>query len=260
MIIDCHTHVTFKSPDLPYAQLEILLEVMERVGLDKTCLIPWPRFETGYFFHSEEDTIKIAETIINVIKTYKDKFFTLLWLNPILSTDFNIKVIEKYVINGPINGVKAHIQMNARDKRMEPLAEALEKYDVPILFHAWYKTVEKNIYESDPSDIADLAMRFPDLRILMAHLSGCRKRGVQDIKKHKNISIDTSGSQPEDGFLEYAIKELGTERILFGSDFIGRDIATQLGRIYSVDLEDKKREEILSKNALRFFDEGGVKG
>ena len=59
-------------------------------------------------------------------------------------------------------------------------------------------------------------------------------------------------------FLEYAIDELGADRILFGSDFDIRDIATQLGRIYSVDMDDKTREKILSGNALKFFTKGGV--
>jgi predicted TIM-barrel fold metal-dependent hydrolase len=148
--------------------------------------------------------------------------------------------------------------MNTRDKRMEPLAKAMQAYGIPVLIHAWYKTVQKYKYECDPSDIADLASRFPKMKILMAHLTGSRKRGVQDIKKHNNIWIDTAGSQAEDGFLEYAINELGEDRILFGSDFDIRDIATQLGRIYSVDIDDNAREKILSGNALRFFSKGGV--
>lgn len=161
------------------------------------------------------------------------------------------------MVNGSIDGVKLSIQMNARDERLEPLAAYLQEHDIPVLFHSWYKTVNKYRYESDPLDIVDLACRFPELRILMAHLTGCKKRGVQDIKKYENIFIDTSGSQPEDGYLEYAIDELGADRIVFGSDFPGRDIGTQLGRIYSVDMDDEMRNKILYKNAESFFTKGG---
>jgi hypothetical protein len=166
MIIDCHTHVMFKPSGLPSLELEILLEAMERVGIDKACLAPWSKFESGHFFHNEEDTIKVAEIIEEVISDYPDKFFMYLWLNPALPPDFNIKVVEKYIVNGKIDGVKFHIQMNARDKRMESLLEILQAYDIPVLFHAWYKTVSTNTYESNPSDVADLARRFPNLNRL----------------------------------------------------------------------------------------------
>ena len=257
MIIDCHTHLTFRKSDPSNSELLRLIKVMERTGVDKVCLVPFPEVPGNYFFWTGEDTISTAEALVNVTSQYPDKFYTLLWLNPTLHNSINIKLIEKYIVNGPLNGVKLHIQMNARDKRMESLADALQAYDIPLLFHAWYKTVQKYEYESDASDIADLATRFPKLRILMAHLTGCGKRGVQDIKKHQNVLIDTSGSQPEDGFLEHAIGQLGEERVLFGSDFAGREMATQLGRIFSVDMDDLVREKILSKNAISFFRKGG---
>jgi predicted TIM-barrel fold metal-dependent hydrolase len=264
MIVDCHTHLDFslgdkQNPAYECPNLFKLLNAMKRTGVDKVGLIHSPVPDNEYFFWREKDIIRAAERTLDIISKYPDKFFTLLWLNPILPAEFNIKMIERYIVNGPIDGVKLHIQMNTRDKRMEPLAEAIQAHGIPVLIHAWYKTVQKYKYECDPSDIADLASRFPEMKILMAHLTGCRKRGVQDIKKYKNIWIDTAGSQAEDGFLEYAIDELGADRILFGSDFDIRDIATQLGRIYSVDMDDKTREKILSGNALKFFTKGGVK-
>ncbi len=79
---------------------------------------------------------------------------------------------------------------------------------------------------------------------------------MQDIKHCPNVFVDTSGSQPEDGYLEYALKTLGADRILFGSDYPIRDIATQLGRIDSVEMCKRDREKVLSENALMFFRKG----
>lgn len=257
MIIDSHTHLTFRKSDPSDSMLVKLIEAMERTGVDKACLIPIPEARDKHFYWLKEDICDTAEALVKVTSRYPGKFYTLLWLNTLLPSDVIVKLIEKYIINGPIDGIKLSIQMNARDKRMEPLADVLQAYDIPLLFHAWYKTVQKFEFESDPSDIADLASRFPRLRILMAHLVGCGKRGAQDIKKHKNVFIDTSGSQAEDGFLEYAINQLGEDRILFGSDFPGREIATQLGRIFSVDMNDGVKEKLLSGNAISFFRKGG---
>jgi len=259
MIMDCHVHITFKKSNVknsPNMEIAKLIATMEKLSIDKACLVPFPETYGRFFSWTEEDSYNLAEFLADVSLQYSDKFHTLLWINSLLPIAVNKEIIEKHIINGPLDGVKLHIQMNARDKRMEPLADILQAYNIPLLFHAWYKTVQKCQYESDPSDIADLAKRFPKLRILMAHLSGCGKRGVQDIKRHENILIDTSGSQPEDGLLEYAANQLGEDRVVFGSDYPGRDMGTQLGRIFSIDISDDAREKILYKNAVSFLKKG----
>jgi len=257
MIIDSHTHLTLRQ-SVPFdSEVQRLIKAMERTHIDKSCIMVRTENQERLFLWTEEDIINSTEAMAEAVAKYPDKFYTLLCMHPALSLDFNIKIVEQYIVNGPLDGVKLSIQMNARDKRLEPFADYLQAYNIPVLFHSWYKTVNKYQYESDPADIADLAKRFPKLRILMAHVTGCKKRGVQDIKKHENILIDTSGSQPEDGYLEYAINHLGEDRVVFGSDYPGREVATQLGRIYSLDISESIREKILYKNAISFFKKGG---
>jgi len=87
----------------------------------------------------------------------------------------------------------------------------------------------------------------------MAHLSGCGWRGVADIAPFENILIDTCGSQPESGLVEYAVRELGAQRVLFGSDAPGRDFASQLGRVLAADISEHDRQAILGGNALKLL-------
>jgi hypothetical protein len=87
----------------------------------------------------------------------------------------------------------------------------------------------------------------------MAHMTGCGRRGVQDIRTCRNVVVDTSGSQPYDGYLEYTLKALGPDRVLYGSDYPCRDIPVQMGRIQSIDLAPEVREKVLFGNALKFF-------
>lgn len=236
-----------------------LLRAMDNTFIDKACLIPFPESRGKYFFWTKKDMEETAIATIKAVEAHPDRFYSLIWLNPALPVEENIDILEKYVLGGPINGVKLHIQVKASDRRMDPLAEFMDHHRIPLLFHAWYKTVQRYVYESSPADIADLAGRFPHIPILMAHLTGSGKRGVQDIKYHENISIDTSGSQPEDGFLQYALEEMGEDRVVFGSDYPGREMATQLARVYSLDLKGGVRDKVLYKNAMAFFEKGGVK-
>ena len=252
MIIDSHVHVQLaRGPD---AVVDELVECMQRVGIDRTCLM---RLGTGQSATAGEAlVIETAEHAVRSVERYPGKFYPMLWLDPRLPVDFLEGVVRRYIVEGPICGVKLSLQMNARDPRLEPLAGLLEQEDIPVLFHSWYKTVQKYTFESDPSDIADLASRFPRLRVLVAHITGGRFRGIQDILPHPNLFLDTSGSQPEDGYLAYGLEHLGEDRILFGSDYPGRDLATQLGRIRSVEMSDEVREKVLWRNAVRFY-EGG---
>lgn len=253
MIFDSHLHVDFvRKPDKD-KPIQELLDSMKLIGMERSCIMS-DVLPSLYF--SREDMLIQAEVLENAGKKYKDILYPLLWINPTLLFEFIKELIDRYIINGNIIGVKLWVELNARDERLEPLAAYLEKHGIPLLFHSWYKTVELYGAESDPSDIAVLAGKFPKLRILMAHLTGCKFRGVQDIKNCPNVFIDTSGGQPEDGYLEYALAELGPDRILYGSDYNGRDLATQLGRIYSVEMSNEDREKILSGNALKFFRKG----
>ena len=255
MIVDIHVHIrlTRYDNDSCKRETEKLLDCMDRVGIDKVNVMPMLIGSGPGYYYNEKGITFCAECLTRMQNEYADRFLSMLWINSNLDIGFLKDLIQEHIINGPINGVKLHADMNAADKRLEPLAGFLEKHDIPVLFHCWYNTVGKGFHESDPSDIAFLAQKFPGLRITMAHLGGGRHRGVQDIKKHRNVSVDTSGSYQEDGYLEYALNELGPDRILYGSDYPGRDFATSLARIDSLELAAEVKEKLFAGNALRFL-------
>ncbi|NLC45401.1 MAG: amidohydrolase family protein [Clostridiales bacterium] len=256
MIIDSHLHFNLSGKDKEQA-VEGLLRDLAIVGVDKTCLMPHTNTTgIGHLYSSRDEIIQSTEDACRSLEKHLEDLYILVWLNPLLPFDFLKGFVKDYIINGPVTGVKLSIQMNATDTRLDPLLTLLEENDIPLLFHCWYKTVQKYRYESDPRDMACIAKKHPSLRVLVAHLTGCGFRGVQDIRKYPNLFLDTCGSQPEDGLLQYALDNLGSDRILFGSDYPGRDIASQLGRIDSVDMSLEDREKILYKNAIQFF-EGG---
>jgi predicted TIM-barrel fold metal-dependent hydrolase len=62
------------------------------------------------------------------------------------------------------------------------------------------------------------ARRFPNVRVIMAHLTGCGVRGVLAARDCDNLLVDTSGAAPEAGIVAYAVEKLGVERVLYGSD------------------------------------------
>ncbi len=153
--------------------------------------------------------------------------------------------------------VKQALEVHASDERVDYVAEVAAELKLPILFHAWYKNVDKFPNESDPADIAALAKRHLATSFIMAHLTGAGRKGIQDIEDCPNVWVDTSGSWYDSEIIEYACKHIGAHRLVYGSDatprFGGRDFAAQLGRLQGANIADNDKERILWHNAAELF-------
>ena len=251
MKVDIHVHIMLQNGDTANFKpgVEKLLDSMDRAGIDKSNVIP-----LIYSVHPDEETENFLASFITEYITVNPRFYSMIWLNPHLPINFLSDMIKRLIINGPVNGVKLLNDMNAADRSMEPLAGFMEKHDVPVLIHSWYNTLKETEFEATPKDVACLAGKFPGLRIVMAHLRGAGYRGVQDIKKHKNIIIDTCGSESEDGYMRYALDELGPERVIFGTDYPGRDFPAAIGRVESAEMTGEQRDMVFYQNAVKFLE------
>jgi uncharacterized protein len=124
---------------------------------------------------------------------------------------------------------------------------------VPLLMHCWNKSTGNLIHESDTRDVAALASEHPSTRMIAAHLTGIGERGIQDLAPYPNVWVDTSGGNAETGILEYALREIGAGRILYGSDAPIRDFGSALGRVFGCPMSEEDRRAILGENFLRYI-------
>jgi len=113
-----------------------------------------------------------------------------------------------------------------------------------------------------PADFVPFADRHPGARVLLAHLgNGAGDKGRVDLQvravqaaKHGNLWVDTSSARSIlPGLVEWAVKELGAERLLFGSDTPLYDVAMQRTRIETAEIPDAAKRLILRDNAVAFF-------
>ena len=178
----------------------------------------------------------------------------LCYLNPLLPREFLRAEMARCLDCPRIAGVKLWIAVPCRDRRLDPILEELERRGKILLHHIFDKTVNQCPGESRPGDIAELARRWPRVRMVMAHLGGIRKRGVEAVADLPNVSVDTSGSQPEDGLVEYAVRRLGAGRVLYGTDLPYRDPAAQIARVTDADISRADQERILGENARELLD------
>jgi hypothetical protein len=204
--------------------------------------------------HPTTDQIRtINDRTAEVARLLPDMYVPFCFVNPENPDSANRAEIGRRVREQGFRGVKLLATVNARDRRLDPIMESARDLGVPLLHHSWYNTLDEGTAQSNPGDIAELAARFPEVRIVMAHLGGARVRGILDIRPHENVSVDTSGSQPLGELLEYAVQLLGADRVVFGSDAPGRDFSAQLGRVWGARLREADRRKILYRNAKRLL-------
>jgi len=156
-------------------------------------------------------------------------------------------------IRAGMKGIKIWVAVKCNDPRTFPIAEEAQSLGVPILIHSYLRWEEVLPGESKPREIAELAVRYPEVKIIMAHMAFRWKEGVDAVADHPNILVDTSGMDPELGSVEYAVENLGADRVLFGSDAPGRDVLCQIGRVMAADISPDDREKILHTNSEKLL-------
>ncbi len=100
--------------------------------------------------------------------------------------------------------------------------------------------------------IPSFADAYRDCRIIVAHLGSLEHVDCIRRAAYGNVYTDTSGSASlSNNVLEYAVSQIGAERILFGTDTYSA--GSQRGRIEFARITAEKKKDILYRNALRMF-------
>ena len=113
---------------------------------------------------------------------------------------------------------------------------------------------------SYPEDFVAFTNRYPDVTLILAHLgnsdNGHMSRQVHAVQRSTagNIYTDTSSIRSmSSGLIEWAVAEIGYERILFGTDTPLYFTAAQKARVEYAEIEDAAKRAILYDNAARLL-------
>ena len=107
---------------------------------------------------------------------------------------------------------------------------------------------------TENEEIDYIARKFPEATLVFAHFGDEKEydhifKRLDLVAKHPNCYIDTSGyGHDRMGMLEYAVKTIGPDRVLFGSDFSINDPSTVLARIHNSFLTDEQKAKVLAGN------------
>lgn len=138
-----------------------------------------------------------------------------------------------------------------------------EHGDALFSFAAKHRTVVLGHSSEQNSLAADyvlFANKFPEMSLILAHI-GCGWDGdlTHQVRalaqsKHGNVYADTSSARSiTPCLIEYAVREAGADRVLYGTDTPLYFAPMQRARIDHADISDREKRMILCENAIRLL-------
>jgi predicted TIM-barrel fold metal-dependent hydrolase len=242
IVIDAHAHFTKEGSQgatrvfMNDADITAVVERNARLGVDITAASPW----TGIWTDYELGNADTAEGL----KKFPKAFAGYAVLDPNYIEDWDAALKYCY-----------------EDNRMMGLKPYHPRQGLPYNhegYTPWWEYGNKHhmFAKMHPSDnfvaeIHDLATRYPNVNFLLAH-SGwtwkhCREH-VELARTYPNCFCEITFTSVTNGTIEWMVQEVGSEKVIYGSDAPMRDPFPQFGWVAYADISEQDKRNILGLN------------
>ena len=276
MIIDFHTHVfppqikknrskyidsdpcfaiLYSEKNTKLATADELIDSMDKEGVDISVIV-----NIGWVTH--ELCVETNDYILESVARYPERLIGFCSVQP-NSYEAAVAEIERCAKGGMrgVGEIRPDMQLfDLRDELMIPIIEVLRKRKLILLTHAsepvGHSYPGKGIIT--PAMLYPFIASFPDLTVVCAHWGGGLPfyALMPEVKQAmRNVFFDTAASpylySPQ--VYNQVISLVGSDRILFGSDYPVMTPGRLLKEINSLDLPEETKNLILSGNAQRLL-------
>lgn len=248
-VVDDHAHIHIDTyfPDRKGYFAEDLVQAMDLDGVD-VALVSDACFS---FANTGSDYILGNNHCLEAMREYPERIKGIAILNPYALGIDAMKMEADRVIDEGFIGYKMHPTCHHHPANepwgVWPAVEKAIEHDVPI----WIHTGEGPF--STPIQIVDLAERYPQAKIVLGHRGHTMFPDLRYfIRRVSNLWVDisflTSWELP---FIE--LREIGVDRVLFGSDYPTILPRIMMDVIADSDLSREEKALVLGKNAEKLY-------
>ncbi|MCE6992488.1 amidohydrolase family protein [Dyadobacter sp. CY323] len=200
------------------------------------------------------------DVIYSAMKEFPNRFTGMLTLNPTHKQE-SMDEIKRCIDRGFV-GMKLYNHVKINDPLFYPIIEKFIDLKMIILMHSpigkarvKYNAREpKNI--SIPEDFVDAAKRFPEAMFQFAHIGGGIdwEDACKALKDSPNVYVDVSGSNNEGNMIDFALRYIGEDRLLFGCD---NGFYQGVGGMIAANLTEVQRKKIFFENYNNILKKSG---
>lgn len=234
------------------ADIERALPAVEKGEFEKLCYFP----HVGIGTTNDAEFEKLIQTrpdlTLKVMERWPKLLLGMIQLN---ANDLpsSLDALNRWLRDGPMIGVYFRGggvgSLPCTHPNFHPLIERIAELQGVIMQHTWFVTGGKQSPgASTPAELAEVAAKFPEQKFICAHAGGEWQRGIRAVQDSPNILVETSGFDASAGFIEMAVRELGAERIVFGSHLPSRSLGTELSKVTAAEISEADKCLILGEN------------
>ena len=233
-IIDGHAHVGYTGG---WANVGIteeeLISQMNQFDIEKTALC------------NENN-----EITYNIMQQNPGRIIGCVYVNPL--NQATVDAMDEYFARG-FTAVKLNPLRHgycADSEMLDPVLEKATKYNVPVCIHSGHPPY------SLPWQIALLAERHPDVKIMMIHMGHGHgvyiDAAIKMARRYPNIYLEMSG-MPMPSKIKEAYETVGKNRIMFGTDAPFHHPTVEIQKVLTSGLDEEALHKIFYDNACEFF-------
>lgn len=183
-------------------------------------------------------------------------------VDPVMSAEEMRQEVREKVRDYGARGLKlqyAGQRMFPQDRRLWPAYEVAQELDTAILCHSGVSEGDSTQF-AEPKYFVEVLHHFPRLRLVLAHIGADLYGQARALARaYPQVSFDCSDILcPDifpltDGDLVSLFRDVGTDRVVLGTDFPFYDRRPLLKRLMGLDLSEQEKRRILGENALRIY-------
>jgi len=239
--IDGHMHLGEDLLFLTDDSEETLLRTMDENGLDAFMLQP------GIV---ARDQRKAHERVAAFASGHPGRAYGIAVFNPLIDADEYLRLARWAVRDLGFVGLKLHpyaFCLSPSHPEAEKIFKAALELDVAVMIHTG-----NGVPNALPTLCLPAARKFKDLRIVLAHAGGGMYGAEATIVAQEcpNVYLETSWMPVYE--IDNAIKKLGCERVMMGSDLVA-NTAAEIAKYRSLGLNPAQLEGCLGKPAAAAY-------
>lgn len=252
--IDAHAHIwpAVHRPNADWTDVELLVEAAASLGIQQLCC---SHPVTAGVLVDISVVRDANDAVLAAMKRFPETILGYCFVQP-GNGQAALDEIERCLDAGMM-GVKLYNQFKFSERAVFPIAERCIKHRIPILGHSAHLTDARALAAqpktSDSLDFCALSHRYPELLLIMGHINGGGdwEWAIKALRACPGVFLDTSGSVLDEGTIEMCVRELGHQRVLFGTDLV---LEGGVGKILSAELSPDQREDIFWRNFQKILD------
>ncbi len=241
-LYDTHAHLGLARHSGRRQTAETLLEAMDRHGVDRSMLLPFPVVDD---FRREHDGIAEA------VRRYPKRFAGAACVYPFVSPEAFRDEIKRCAEELGFRAIKLQPQyqaLNPVGTRGDFLYEAAARHRMAVIVHTG-----SGVPFALPSLYILPARRFPELPIILGHGGGSvyMLETIVAASVCPNIYIELSSLMPH--HIADILAHVPSNRLMVGSD-LPESMETEMHKMLTMAIPDLAKRDVLWNTAERVFD------